>query len=119
MASNRTWRGGIRSRQAGHLGPDHAVCRRRSALVRKPFEAGLPALLGDHQPNSRARHGPQPSKTSEMRPPGSQSDCRGYCRPDPLIPTRSRRTEASAISAHRRHSHRNAARGQAGSNSVL
>jgi hypothetical protein len=38
---NRMWRRGIRSRQAGHLGPDHAMCRRRFALIRKPFEVGL------------------------------------------------------------------------------
>jgi hypothetical protein len=32
-------------------------------LVRKPFEVRLPAFSGDHQPDSRATHGPQPSMT--------------------------------------------------------
>ena len=54
--SNRTRRRGIRSRQAGHIGP---IMLYRFALVRKPFEVGLPPFSGDHQPDSRATHGPQ------------------------------------------------------------
>ena len=80
MASIERGGGGIGSRQAGHLGPIM-----RCAGADLPW-SGSPSrsdfrLLGDHQPNSRATHGPQPSMTVRVRPPGSQSDCRRHRRP--------------------------------------
>jgi hypothetical protein len=82
------------------------VCRRRFALVRKPFEVGLSAFSGDHQPDSRARRGPQPSMTVRDEAPRSQSDCRRPCRP--VAGSRpGLGAEASQFRRHRRDLHGN------------
>jgi hypothetical protein len=54
--------GGIRSRQAGHLGPIMR-CAGADLPSQEALRGRTSGLLGDHQPNSRATHGPQPSMT--------------------------------------------------------